>query len=334
MEERTELPMLSGKSSTTTPSPRSLGVFGIFREAFSVLAANGKVMASIILLVIIPYQILAVVEKLTFTPLAKDLHSKLTLLKEYPIGSPLRAKILDELKHDSRVLLGVTTTFLLILIILALFSLAAAASASTMSYSRKKFSLMELLLKVKGTWKKPVVTWFYIFLVAVAYCVLALLLFGIVAATTHGRSLILLSTAMLLFAVLASVYLAAVWTLALVVSVNEEDTCGMKAITRAEELIKGRKTQGFLLKFLLSITAGLGIILLSRMRVGVLKYSGGLISVASVVGICLIALLKFFTFVVVTVFYHECKKDEVDKSGEEKMVKVGFVYSSVPSGEV
>ncbi|XP_068652644.1 uncharacterized protein [Aristolochia californica] len=334
MEEETKLPMLSGKSSR--PSPRSLGVFGIFREAFSVLAANGKVMTSIILLVIILYQILVKAKKLIFTPiftpLAEDFYSKLALLEKHPVDSPLRAEILDELKHDSRVVLGLETIFLLVVITLALFSLVAAVSASTIGYTKRKFSLMELLLRMKGTWKKPLVTWFYIFLIAIAYGVLTLLLLGIVGATTDGRLLPVLFMTVCLLAIFVFVYLAAVWTLALVVSVMEEDCRGMKAIARAEDLIKGRKVQGFLLKFLLFI-AGSAIVLLCGFRVTVLKNSTGR-SVSSIVGLCLIVLLKFFTFIIATVFYHECKKDEVQKLEEEKMANIGFVYTSVPSGDV
>lgn len=110
-------------------------------------------------------------------------------------------------------------------------------------------------------------------------------------------------------------YIAALWTLSIVVSVLEEGFDGVKAIGRATELMSGKKLQAFLMMVPFVIT----YFVVGLMDDIIMSYNLNW----STEFACSIAFthvldcwLRLFLFVMFTVFYHEQKT-----SHDEKVVK-------------
>lgn len=113
-------------------------------------------------------------------------------------------------------------------------------------------------------------------------------------------------------------YLAVVWNLALVVSVLEE-ICGIEALGKAEQLIKGSKQRGFSLNILfgaLSLSVFCGVLMSENAAMIPLLLLNSIY--------CLIEMFKLTTY---TVLYHECKEthgEELEMQGGTKYTKVAF----------
>ncbi|KAG6760583.1 hypothetical protein POTOM_037106 [Populus tomentosa] len=129
-------------------------------------------------------------------------------------------------------------------------------------------------------------------------------------------------------ATLFYLYLDASWTLALVISVLENDSCGTKGLKRSEKLIRGRKIQGFLLMFILTVLVVPIYVLLYVTATGDDDDELGPFAEFAFrfVATVLFCLSKFFVSVVFTVFYYECKQSE----GEIVVMELGVGYSLAP----
>ncbi|KAH0993292.1 hypothetical protein GBA52_004775 [Prunus armeniaca] len=111
-------------------------------------------------------------------------------------------------------------------------------------------------------------------------------------------------------------YLAVVWNLALLVSVLEK-ICGIEALGKAEQLIKGSKRHGFSLNILfgaLSLSVFCGVLMSENAAMIPLLLLNSMY--------CLIEMFKLTTY---TVLYHECKETH----GEELEMQEGTKYTKV-----
>ncbi|KAI3771981.1 hypothetical protein L6452_03154 [Arctium lappa] len=108
-------------------------------------------------------------------------------------------------------------------------------------------------------------------------------------------------------------HVAALSVMSIVVSVLEDGMSGIKAIGRAGELMKGKRTQAFLAMMVCYIAhflAGKTYVAFSMMFE---KWAMWAIGIPFVIGFT--CLLEIFVFVFFTVFYHECKMNhKEDKS--------------------
>ena len=120
-------------------------------------------------------------------------------------------------------------------------------------------------------------------------------------------------------------YLAVIWTLAIVVSVLEEK-CGIEALGKAGEIVKGLTLKGFLLKLLFR---ALYCVLLQLLRMINNKQSTGTNICASLVVVNSVCFVMMFSLIAFMVFYHECKK----MHGEELVSEIqgGVEYTKTVS---
>ncbi|XP_058113314.1 uncharacterized protein LOC131256439 [Magnolia sinica] len=319
MEEEAKLPLMARESS------RPLRVVGILKEALCLPTRNGKLMLSIILLVLVPFCILALASNLVLTPVARDLIFKIAHFPKGDPNSPKVKEISDEIKEDIRLLLSFEAIFFVMMCIMALFSLVVTVHSTAMIYTGKSFTLNDLfsMMRIGGSWKRPMITSFYVSLISAAYGLLIMGLSIFIVMATDGVILTVLCSLLGLSGSLFYVYLTAVWMLGLVISIVEEDCYGMKALGKAGELIRGRKLQGFALMLLLYITT-MAILVVYFCAMRVMKQMTAARLVTWAIVFCLIWVVKLFMYVVNTVFYYECKKTN---GGEN-------VYVPVPTGEV
>ncbi|CAB4292812.1 unnamed protein product [Prunus armeniaca] len=143
-----------------------------------------------------------------------------------------------------------------------------------------------------------------------AFLVPSLLIFDLTFTT------VAFSITVFLLALVFQAYLAVVWNLALLVSVLEK-ICGIEALGKAEQLIKGSKRHGFSLNILfgaLSLSVFCGVLMSENAAMIPLLLLNSMY--------CLIEMFKLTTY---TVLYHECKETH----GEELEMQEGTKYTKV-----
>jgi CDP-diglyceride synthetase len=296
-----------------------LNVIGILREAITILARNGKFMLQVMLTILFPFSFIGLLHYLLagfFIERVEDSYEK---------NSPLGQK-------DVRTLIGLELAFFAAFFFVCFFGIMLTIHASASSYLGKNTGLNDLISSIHYAWKKPLITWLCVSLFTLTYAVLAIVLIKLVSLLDpNSYAIYLWGWFLTILAALFYLYLDASWTLALVISVLENDSCGTKGLKRSEKLIRGRKIQGFLLMFILTALV---------VPIYVLLYVtatddddddddelGPFAQFAfRFVATVLFCLSKFFVSVVFTVFYYECKQSE----GERVVMELGVGYSLAP----
>ncbi|KAM4133548.1 hypothetical protein ACJW30_01G338000 [Castanea mollissima] len=251
------------------------GFVAILRESLKNFLKHGKLMASITLLILSLHSLLFLANTFSIKPLLKDLITNAAFLQLTTPGTSEFAKLVTAVRHDIQVFAG------------------------------------ELLLRVVKSWKRPLITFFYLTLFELGYCFLtwATLVPLVLIFPDH----VTLSEIIILIpAVVFLSYLAVVWNLACVVSVLEEK-CGIDALGRAAVLVKGFKLSGFFLNNVFGIPS---LVLIPGFRLANSEKSTAIrVSVVLVMLNCL-WLIKMFAFMSFTVFYYECKNNLGEKEIE------------------
>ncbi|POO03308.1 Transmembrane protein [Trema orientale] len=295
------------------------GFVRILKESYKIFSKNGKLIPSITLLFLFLSSIFLLSNIFSIKPYITDFVVNLTSMLLTPSSSDF-ANLITPMKYDLRIFAGIEWLFV--------FANTAAsllfATAAILSSSAKYVGKNEYLLDLKGllswigkTWKRPFITLFYTTLLDLGY-VFFVLAFLVPFVLTFGHELLgnlsVFSISIIaLLAALFYLYLAIVWTLAMVVSVLEEKS-GIQALGRAEQLVEGMKIKGFLLKL---VFGALYYVLLQLLRIT----TSGKKSTATIVCIWLLVVnsvcfVKMFSLTVFTIFYYECKKTHGEEVSE------------------
>ncbi|KAJ8497296.1 hypothetical protein OPV22_007848 [Ensete ventricosum] len=189
-------------------------------------------------------------------------------------------------------------------------SAMAMAYLSTATYAGKHHHTPgELLSRMLSTWRRPAITLAYVelFATASASLLMALRAFAGAAGDAAPEALVI-SGSLALLSCLGPVVFAhseIACRLSLVVAVAEEDFQGMSALARAEELVREKKLQGFVL------TAALGVAEQAVLAMFGCNNDGGVWGIGTLLFAAPVLLvLKFVTYFVYTMFYFECKKGD------------------------
>ncbi|XP_077237079.1 uncharacterized protein LOC143878718 [Tasmannia lanceolata] len=316
------------------PSFMSMGILEILKEAFKIPSRNGKLALSLALLLLIPSSLLFLANDFALIPFFKDLFTKVYLLKKTDPESPEYAELLAGIGKDSRIIAGEELIFIIAYSILSLFSTVATVYASAMTYSGNHLTLNELLSRIGKTWKSPVITWLYITLFSFGYLFLFVVLivfFVMIGLASNSIALAALGVilVLVLFVIRYCFNFIVVWTLGLVISIIEEGCYGIEALSKAKELLKGRRLQASVLLFILTIIP-MGI---SQIFVNKMSDVNNTEATRIVLGLVLInisGLFSLYSLGVYTVFYYECKKSHE----EEVEVKGVMGYSMLPASDV
>ncbi|KAE8056801.1 hypothetical protein FH972_013540 [Carpinus fangiana] len=285
---------------------------------------NVKLMASITMLILLLNSFLLISNIFSIKEVVVDFATKAMFLQITTPGTSEFYKLITALKEDVRLFAGVEWIFILAIYVTSLFSAATTISASAATYRGKDMSIKDLLLGVVKSWKRPSITWFYITLLQSGYLFLTLATLFLFMLMFVGEVFLpAISWIIIIPATVFLSYLAIVWTLAFVVSVMEE-RCGIDALGKAGELVKGLEMSGFFLNLVfgvLSYVVYQGFRLININQSAVVRL---LIVLLVSNSLCL---LKVFELMAFTVFYHECKKNK----GEETEIHGSLEYTKIPA---
>ncbi|XP_008223633.2 PREDICTED: uncharacterized protein LOC103323414 [Prunus mume] len=208
------------------------------------------------------------------------------------------------------------------------FSENASIIGSAVTYCRKDLSTGELLLRAVKSMKRTVVSWLYIKLLDLGYCLLvALLLLLLVLIFNITFTILAFSMILLVVALFFRTYLDVVWSLALVVSVLE-DICGIEALGKAARLVKGSKLRGFFLNLFVAFSMSMfnGLV-----TIGTVAFPENARMVPTLFSYSIACLITMFLCMSYTVLYYECKKthgEEVERKPSTEYTKVAFTEST------
>ncbi|XP_061994600.1 uncharacterized protein LOC133712506 [Rosa rugosa] len=312
--------------NSSPPSPLKfyelLGFVGILREAPKLFLRNGKLMSSIAILMICLSSVLLLMNIISIKPSITDFIFKASFLTLTDKNSPEFADLITSLKIDLRLVVGLEGIFILAFSFTSLFFATSSILASGVTYCGKNLSVRELLSRVVKLLKRPFVTWFYLMLLHLGYCLfLTAFLVPLVVLFSPKFTLSGFSIIVLIVAVLFQAYLTVVWNLALIVSVLEEKW-GIEALGKAEQLIKGSKLRGLFMNILFgafSVAVVYGL-----KKIGNIAFSGSQIVIPLLL-LNSMSLIRMFSLMAYTVLYYECKETH----GEELEMQGGVEYTKV-----
>ncbi|CAL5375103.1 unnamed protein product [Camellia sinensis] len=310
----------------SSKSQSSIGVFSIIHKSLKISIRNGTIVVSIFLSVFLSYCLLAYCVNLELSPLLKDLIWRLSLIGKYHEGNEfnefLQSGILNDVRHFV-VLLLVKWLFSYVIM---LFFLMATISLSSDAYTGKKVSAKDVFSSIKGRWKSPVTISIYMALISFSLIDLFWITIVLIIIIVRGPLLVGVLTIAIILGVFGYLYVPAIWLLSLVVSIVEDDSCGLKAIDRASELMKGKKIKGCVMVLLPScVIFGITLVIMWNCNLATQASLAILISRAFIT-----CLLNYFMFVTFTVFYHECKNIDDEAAAAGDLGSYALVASTEP----
>ncbi|KAF3452852.1 hypothetical protein FNV43_RR03285 [Rhamnella rubrinervis] len=224
-----------------------------------------------------------------------------------------------ESRSDAVSTLRIKALFFLPCYALSLLAAATAVSSTSLACNGKSPSLRTALSAVKLSWKRAVVTTICIYAILLAYGIVPRTLAAI-SGTPASKFLILLVGSGL------EIYLMAVMSLALVISIVEE-RIGWEAIRVGSGLMAGSRVSGWVLSGTFVLASG---IIARHVEEAmddqdswtVMKVAMGVWDRVGLMG--LYGMLVLWSYVVTTVFYCDCRRRHVTRTSqsENEMVSV------------
>lgn len=302
MEEKINLSYFLGEEKR----PAALGILGILKNSFKVTIKNRRNLIFVAAFMLAYYSLSELADQFILSPVSRDFTSKPSNVRLSELDPSSREEIL----RDVRIILAYKLIAWTLSSLILASTLVAVTHSTHEAYSAKVIiSFREMLLSIRRSWKRPLMTTLCMALVCWASITVFLIAFVIISVMMNDSISIFMAIGVIFLGFISYVYLYSIWNLSLVVSVLEENSSGMKAIERARELMKGKRAQGCVLMsiYLLASFEIYGTFSLLETES---KKSSGWISLAVIVAsdFWTVCVKKLFLFVVFTVLYHECRR--------------------------
>ncbi|CAJ1974331.1 unnamed protein product [Sphenostylis stenocarpa] len=294
-----------------------LGLSDVYRESYKIIFVWRKIFSKITLTLILPLSFIFLmhieVSNILFSKIVKNTQQ----MMETPQDTPQYHNLSDMLSSEWATLVLFKLVYFTFLLILSLLSTSAVVYTVASIYTAREVTFSKVMTVVPKVWKRLMVTFLCTFAAFFTYNVMAVLVFIIWALTTGGRSGgvgFFVVLAILYFA--GFVYLTVVWQLASVVTIME-DSCGVGAMVKSNELIRGK--MGLLILIFLKLGVSFGLIQFLFKKTVVHGWSLGSVdrTVYGIVCLVLFSQLYQFQLVIQTVLYFVCKSyhhQNIDKS--------------------
>ncbi|KAI3942224.1 hypothetical protein MKW92_029050 [Papaver armeniacum] len=282
---------------------QTMGIFRIYREAYSLTLSWKKIFWQIALALILPLAIILLSR-------IEILH--ILLENNTIIGSNLKTLV--------------RAISSLILAVLSLPSTSAVVYTIACIYSSKAtIALKNVMTAVPRVWKRLMVTFLWFVLIVVIYTFIFLLtlviIFRIIAVRLDFASfesllfiLLVIAGILLVPYLIGAVYISLVWYLASVISVLE-DIRGIKAVKKGKDLLKGKIWVAFITNIPVQVCNMVIVYAFSSLVVE--GESLAMVGRVSLGVLCLVLLVIFFHFglVIQAIVYFVCKsyhKENID----------------------
>lgn len=295
-----------------------LGFFGIYHEAYNIIASWRKIFSQIALAFILPLSFIYLaqieISNLLFSEIDHDEHS----LHRTRSGSPMNNRIQDRLTSEWTAFWIFKVMYHICLLVLSLLSTSAVVYTIACAYTTKEITFRKVISVVPTVWKRLMITFLWTFLIMFLYN-FVMLLIEILLLVTVGLSndvaFYIHSVIVLIIWAIGFVYISVIWHLASVVSVLEE-SYGYKAFSKSKALIKGKMW----IASVIFITLQISFIIVLVAFENLVAHGGIGVMGKVILGIfcfSLLSILIHFALVIQTVVYFVCKSyhhENIDKS--------------------
>ena len=297
---------------------KSIGVIGVYREAYKIILSRRRIFTQITLSLILPLSFIS----LAHTQLSKNLFPKITYQNQKNVAE---TQILADSSYTNMFdLLSSTftsysllqTAYTIFFFILSLLSTSAIVYTTACIYSGQEVTFRMVMSVVPKVWKRLIITSWSIFqaltpnyLVAVTVIALAAVLIAFGPNTNAG---FVISLVVGVLYSMGFLYMSIVWQLTSTISVLE-DSYGFQAMKRSNQLIRGKVG----LSILILLMLGLIYYMLQKAleKVVVDGESLGMVNRVAFATACLslLLLLSLFQRVIQTIIYFVCKSHHHEK---------------------
>ncbi|KAL0378240.1 UNVERIFIED_CONTAM: hypothetical protein Sradi_3129500 [Sesamum radiatum] len=293
-----------------------LGFFGVLKESYNIVSSWTKIFSQITLSMILPLSLIYLahiqISELLFTNIMHDEW----VLDRTPGGSRSYNKVSDVLSSEWTAFFLFKIAYFVFFIVLALLSTSAVVYTIACIYTAKEVTLAKVMSVVPKVWKRLMVTFIWNFIIVFTYNIVSLL-FLIVGLILFGGIPALVIAFVVVFTVLylaGFLYVTMIWHLATVVSVLE-DCYGLNAMTKSQDLIKGKMGISIAL-FVVLVLCFFAIQTTFEFVVVFGQGTGTRIGVG-ILCLILMSIAMLFGLIIQTIIYFVCKSyhhENIDKS--------------------
>lgn len=296
-----------------------LSICGIYREASKLILSWRQLFSKISASLIVPLSLLFLAHIQISHFLFSQINRNENALEHTAAGSPLESRLLSRLSSEWSAFLLFKSFYLLALLVFSLLSTAAVVYTVASAYTAKHDLLLsygKVISVVPKVWRRLAHTFIFAFLILLAYNLLAIITFVLALLIAgDGAAGIVFAFCLALVYLAGLIWISVVWHVASVVSVLE-DACGVEAMRRSRELVRGKMGVAAAV-FVKMNLAFLGIELAFRQLVVVgAAPAAAKIGFAAVM-LALLSVVVLFALVAQTVVYFVCKSyhhESIDKS--------------------
>ncbi|KAG0573189.1 hypothetical protein KC19_VG156200 [Ceratodon purpureus] len=221
---------------------RNLGVVGICKEAYNILQLHIRLFLSLALTLVLPLGVVVFCHSLITRPLWKKIHHNSHELQMETPDSPAAHDTQGRL--DAELFgLGVITVFYMIFVLaFSLLSTAAIVYSVACIYTAKGLSYTKVLSVIPKVWERLMFTflWAHCLIFLYYFVFFIIIILFLLIQNASGISVLIPGIVVTVVFYCFLVYFNLVWHLASVVSVLE-DSCGIGALKKSVDLIKGKR---------------------------------------------------------------------------------------------
>ncbi|XP_058113326.1 uncharacterized protein LOC131256455 [Magnolia sinica] len=271
----------------------------ILYDSFRILCKNPISFISITTLTILPLSLLHISLAFASQPLEAQISYKASIIGVGPIAIDLR-HVYDEIRSDALSLVRLKAVYFLPSYVLSLLAAITAVSSAALSYNGNRPSRETVLTAIRMTWPTLFVTSICVYVLTCSCSFLTRAILGLGWLASLRQVVAVLGAGL-------EVFVTAVSSLGMVVSILEERS-GFEALMVGWGLMEGRRFSGVVLGGLVVLSSGgigwgLRFLMDGKMDSGDLV---GLLWKGTLIGLfCLVVL---WSFVATTVLYCECRK--------------------------
>lgn len=295
-----------------------LGFFGILHESINIVSSCRKIFAQIAAALILPLSFIYLAHIQISEFLFSEIMHNEFILDRTPQDSGYYNKISDVLSSEWTNFFLFKIGYFLFFMILLLLSTSAVVYTIACVYTAKEITFRKVMSVVPKVWKRLMVTFIWNFIIVFAYNIISVLLF-VLGAITLGQIPIvgiIFLIAFVISYIIGFFYITIIWHLASVVSVLEE-SYGLNAMTKSQNLIKGKMGVSFAVFFVVGLCFFV-VQLMFEFTVVVVD-DGGIGSRVgfAIASLILLSIAIIFGLITQTIIYFICKSyhhENIDKS--------------------
>lgn len=201
----------------------------------------------------------------------------------------------------------------------------AITAASSHSSENNIIPIKNLIFGIAKACIRPLITWFHLTVFGIGYAVMALgILLGPLL-THNATGLRAFYIVLAIIAFLYYIHLSAIWVLAIIISVIEQNCYGIEALGKAGRIVQGKRLQGFILNCLLVVVSAILYVFFN-----LISANGGRVFgvISGLILINILVMGKILQFIAYTVIYIDRKRE----LGEEiELQGIIMEYDEIPA---